>query len=98
MSRLYYAAVQIEVENIDSGNVQDDKFSELIHVQRFLERNANCGFTRVFIFSAPAVSYDLESILTVDRNIWRKESVDNHKVMMPLTHQIDNDVSLNMKF
>lgn len=98
MPRLYYAAVQIEVENIDSGNAQDDKFSELIHVQRFLERNAKCGFTRVFIFSTPAVSYDLESILTVDRNIWKNEPVNNHKGMMPLTRQFDHDVSYEMKF
>jgi len=94
MPRLYYAAVQVEVENIDSGNAQDDKFSELIHVQRFLERNANFGFTHILIFSSPAVSYDLESILTV--NSWKNES--DHKAMMPLAPQINNDAYFDMKF
>jgi len=93
MPRLYFAAVQIEVENIDTGNIQDDKFTELIHVQRFLENNRNCEFTKVFVFDTPAVSYDLNCIISLNGKFR-----NNSKMNIPLVDQADSRCFSDMKF
>ena len=93
MPRMYYAAVQVDVENVDTGNPQSDKFTELVQVYRFLENNMNCGFTNIFVFDTPSVLYDLDCIISLNG-----EFRNNGKMNIPLKHQINNDVYFDMKF
>ncbi len=93
MPRLYFAAVKVDVENVDTGNPQSDKFSELVQVYRFLENNNNCEFTHVFVYESPAVSYDLDCIISLNGEFRNKG-----KMNMPLVDQADSSCFSDMKF